>query len=66
MLAVTRTKVALKKEIVDALNEFPMTTHGTATYVNCHYDTAKRRLEELEEDGVVVQDEEKWRINPKH
>lgn len=58
-----RAKVELKKEIVDALKEFPMTTHGVSRYINCHYQTAERRLEELEEDNVVRKDGDKWQVD---
>lgn len=57
-----RAKVELKQEIVDALKEFPMTTHGVSRYVNCHYNTAKDRLEELETDDVVKQQGDKWHL----
>lgn len=60
---MSRSRVKLKEEIVDGLNKFPMTTHGVARYINSHYDTAQNRLQELKEDGVVIQDGEKWRIN---
>jgi len=58
-----RTKVELKKAIVDGLEQFPMTTHGVSQYITCHYTTAEDRLEELREDGVVVHDGDKWRLN---
>lgn len=60
MIKIGRSKVQLKKEIIDALKEFPMTTHGVSRYVNCHYNTAKKRLEELEKDGVVEKNKDKW------
>lgn len=59
---MSRSKVQLKEEIVDGLEKFPMTTHGVSRYVNCHYNTAKNRLEELEADGVIDQNGEKWEI----
>jgi DNA-binding Lrp family transcriptional regulator len=40
----------------------PMTTHGVSRYVNCHYNTAKNRLEELKEDGVIDKEGEKWLV----
>jgi len=55
-----RSKVKLKEEIVEGLEKFPMTTHGVSRYVNCHYNTAEKRLEELEEDGVIEKLEDKW------
>lgn len=60
---MARSRVRIKSEIIDGLNKMPMTTHGVSRYVNSHYDTAKDRLEELKEDGVVVRDGEKWRLN---
>jgi predicted transcriptional regulator len=60
---MTRSKVELKNEIVDGLEKFPMTTHGVSRHINADYKTAERRLEELKEDGVVVEDGEKWRLN---
>jgi hypothetical protein len=38
----------------------PMTTHGVSRYVNCHYNTAKNRLGELKEDGVIEENGDKW------
>jgi predicted transcriptional regulator len=60
-----RTRVEIKDEIVDELENYPKTTHGVATAINSHYDTAKKNLEELQDDGIVIQegDEEKWRLN---
>ena len=55
-----RSKVKIKSEIIDGLEKMPMTTHGVSRYVNCHYNTAKNRLEELDEDGVIRKDGEKW------
>ncbi|MFB6144691.1 MAG: hypothetical protein ABEJ98_05260 [Candidatus Nanohaloarchaea archaeon] len=60
---MTRKRVELKEQIVDGLEKFPMTTHGVSNHVNCHYETAKNRLEELQEDGVVVKSNDKWRLN---
>jgi len=60
---MTRSKVELKHEIVDGLEKFPMTTHGVSRHITADYKTAERRLEELKEDGVVVEDGEKWRLN---
>ena len=57
-----RRRVQIKKEIVEGLKEFPMTTYGIWRYVNCHYNTALNRLQELEEDGVIEQNCEKWEI----
>jgi len=59
---MSRKRVELKAEIVDGLEKFPMTTHGISNYVNCHYNTAENRLEELEEDGVVEKIDDKWVI----
>jgi predicted transcriptional regulator len=59
---MSRSKVQLKSEIIDGLEKMPMTTHGVSRYVNCHYNTAKDRLEELEDDGVVYQEENKWKL----
>lgn len=55
-----RSKVKIKSEIIDGLEKMPMTTHGVSRYVNCHYNTAKNRLEELKEDGVIMKEGEKW------
>jgi predicted transcriptional regulator len=55
-----RSKVKIKSEIINGLEKMPMTTHGVSRHVNCHYNTAKNRLEELEEDGVIVKEGEKW------
>lgn len=60
---MTRSKVQLKHEIVDGLEKFPMTTHGVSRHINADYKTAERRLEELKEDGVVIQESDKWRLN---
>lgn len=49
-----------EEEIIEGLEKFPMTTHGVSRYVNCHYDTAKKRLEELERDGVLTKEGDKW------
>jgi len=59
---MSRAKVELKTEIVDGLEKFPMTTHGVSRKVNCHYNTAKNRLEELQDDDVVEKEGEKWRL----
>jgi predicted transcriptional regulator len=59
---MSRSKVQLKSEIIDGVEKMPMTTHGVSRYVNCHYNTAKDRLKELEEDGVVYQEGNKWKI----
>ncbi|MFB6199538.1 MAG: hypothetical protein ABEJ83_01555 [Candidatus Nanohaloarchaea archaeon] len=59
---MSRSKVQLKSEIIDGLEKMPMTTHGVSRYVNCHYNTAKDRLNELKKDGVVSKNEEKWFI----
>lgn len=59
---MSRSRVQLKSEIIEGLEKFPMTTHGVSRYVNCHYNTAKTRLEELESDGVIEKDGEKWEI----
>lgn len=59
---MSRAKVQLKSEIVEGLEKFPMTTHGVSRYVNCHYNTAKNRLEELQEDKVVEKENEKWKL----
>lgn len=58
-----RSRVQLKSDIIDGLKKMPMTTHGVSRYVNCHYDTAKNRLKELEEDGVILQNDDKWMLN---
>jgi predicted transcriptional regulator len=60
---MTRSKVELKNEIVDGLEKFPMTTHGVSRHINADYKTAERRLEELKEDGVIIKDGSKWRMN---
>lgn len=60
---MTRSRVQLKHEIVDGLEKFPMTTHGVSRHINADYKTAERRLTELKDDGVVVEDGEKWRLN---
>lgn len=60
---MVRARVEIKQEIVEGLEKFPMTTHGVSRYVNTHYSTAEDRLHELKEDGVVVKDGEKWRLN---
>jgi len=60
---MARAKVQIKSEIIDGLEKMPMTTHGVSRHVKTHYNTAKDRLEELKEDGVVVKDGEKWRLN---
>jgi predicted transcriptional regulator len=57
-----RTKVEIKYEVIDGLEKMPMTTHGVSRYVNCHYNTAKNRLEELKEDGVIDKEGEKWLV----
>ncbi|MFB6182791.1 MAG: hypothetical protein ABEI78_01875 [Candidatus Nanohaloarchaea archaeon] len=59
---MSRPRVKLKSEIIDGLEKFPMTTHGVSRYVNCHYNTAKNRLEELQEDGVITKEGQKWHI----
>jgi predicted transcriptional regulator len=55
-----RSKVEIKSEIIDGLEKMPMTTHGVSRYVNCHYNTAKNRLGELKEDGVIEENGDKW------
>jgi len=60
---MSRPRVEIKSEIIDGLKKMPMTTHGVSRFVNCHYNTAKNRLQELQEDGVVVKNEDKWRLN---
>lgn len=59
---MSRAKVELKSEIIDGLEKMPMTTHGVSRFINCHYNTAKNRLEELEEDSVVEKDGDKWSL----
>lgn len=59
---MSRPRVKLKAEIIDGLEKFPMTTHGVSRYVNCHYNTAKNRLQELKEDDVITKQGEKWHI----
>lgn len=59
---MSRSRVELKAEIIDGLEKFPMTTHGVSRFVNCHYNTAKNRLEELAEDEVIEKDGKKWRL----
>ena len=55
-----RSKVKIKSEIIDGLEKMPMITHGVSRYVNCHYNTARNRLEELKEDNVIEKKGEKW------
>lgn len=57
---MSRSKVQIKSEIIDGLEKMPMTTHGVSRYVNCHYNTAKDRLVELEKDNVTEKDGDKW------
>ncbi|MFB6158613.1 MAG: hypothetical protein ABEJ95_03030 [Candidatus Nanohalobium sp.] len=57
---MARSKVKIKSEIIDGLEKMPMTTHGISRYVNCHYNTAKNRLEELKEDDVIKKRGKKW------
>jgi predicted transcriptional regulator len=59
---MSRSKVELKSNIIDGLEKMPMTTHGVSRFVNCHYNTAKNRLEELKEDEVVEKDGDKWKL----
>ncbi|WP_414836413.1 hypothetical protein [Candidatus Nanohalococcus occultus] len=59
---MSRSKVELKSNIIDGLEKMPMTTHGVSRFVNCHYNTAKNRLEELKEDEVVEKDGDKWKM----
>jgi predicted transcriptional regulator len=58
---MARSKVQIKSEIIDGLGKFPMTTHGVSRYVNCHYNTAKNRLEELRDDEIIQKDGNKWK-----
>jgi len=60
---MSRPRVEIKSDIIDGLNKMPMTTHGVSRFVNCHYNTARNRLQELKEDGVVIKDGDKWRLN---
>lgn len=60
---MARSKVQIKSEIIDGLEKMPMTTHGVSRFVNCHYNTAQTRLNELKEDGVIIKDNDKWRLN---
>jgi len=64
---MVRAKVELKSQIIDGLQKMPMTTHGVSRFVNCHYNTAKNRLEELESLGKVEcfenNDKKYWRID---
>ncbi|MFB6245926.1 MAG: hypothetical protein ABEJ03_06295 [Candidatus Nanohaloarchaea archaeon] len=59
---MSRAKVELKSDIIDGLEKMPMTTYGVSRWVNCHYNTAKDRLNELKDDGVVEKEEDKWRL----
>jgi predicted transcriptional regulator len=59
---MSRSKVELKANIIDGLEKMPMTTHGVSRFVNCHYNTAKNRLEELQEDEVIEKDGDKWKL----
>lgn len=63
LIKMARARVQIKSEIIDGLEKMPMTTHGVSRHVNTHYNTAQDRLKELKEDGVVVKDGEKWRLN---
>lgn len=50
---MSRKRVEIKEEILEALSRFPRTTHGVAVSVNCHYETAEKNLEELQSRSVV-------------
>lgn len=60
---MARTQVEIQKEILDELAELNMTTHGVATAINSHYSTAEKHLEELANQGRVVKEGDKWRLN---
>jgi len=64
---VTTYKTKIKRELIESIEEFPKTTNSLASDVGIHWDTAKNRLEELKEDGVVIKDQRneqiKWRLN---
>jgi predicted transcriptional regulator len=49
--------------MIESLKEFPKTTNALASDVKVQWKTADNRLQELKEDGVVIKDGNKWRLN---
>lgn len=60
---MTTYKTKIKRELIESIEEFPKTTNSLASDLGIHWDTAKNRLEELKEDGKVLRDDKKWRLN---
>lgn len=60
---MTTYKTKIKRELIESIEEFPKTTNSLASDLGIHWDTAKNRLEELREDGKVLRDGKKWRLN---
>lgn len=58
-----RYKTKIKREMIESLEEFPKTTNALAEDVQVQWKTADNRLNELKEDGVVIKDGNKWRLN---
>jgi len=56
-------KTKVKRDLIESIKEFPKTTNALASDCQIHYNTAKNRLKELKEDGVIIKDGNKWRIN---
>lgn len=56
-------KTKIKREMIESLKEFPKTTNALASDVKVQWKTADNRLQELKEDGVVIKDGNKWRLN---
>lgn len=60
---MTNYSTKVKRELIECLQEFPKTTNAAANDVGIHFETARNRLNELKEDGIIVKNNDKWRLN---
>lgn len=58
-----RYKTKIKRDMIESLEEFPKTTNALAEDIKVQWKTADNRIKELRDDGVVIKDGNKWRLN---
>jgi DNA-binding transcriptional regulator YhcF (GntR family) len=56
-------KTKVKRDLIESIEEFPKTTNALASDCHIHYNTAKNRLQELKDDGIIIKEGRKWRLN---
>lgn len=49
--------------MIESLEEFPKTTNALAEDIHIQWKTADNRVKELRDDGIVIKDGNKWRLN---